>query len=68
MYNDNKWHTVEFSRNGPEGKLVIDGEHVDGGRTIGNTVKVELNIPFYLGGINPDHENEVLRSLVSGAI
>lgn len=68
MYNDNKWHSVIFSRYGPDGKLVIDDELVDLGKTSGNTIKVELNTPFYLGGFNPEFDVNVSYALVNNLL
>lgn len=65
MYNDNKWHNVIFSRLGSDGKLVVDDVSVDRGKTSGNTIKVEFNAPFYLGGFNPDYDANVSSVLVS---
>lgn len=64
MYNDNNWHSVEFSRDGSDGKLVIDNQLADGGKTQNNTTKLELHPPFYLGGINQEQKNAIQPKLV----
>lgn len=63
-YNDNEWHLVEFSREGVEGKMVIDGGDLSG-RIPHKSPALDLHIPFYLGGIQPDDYNLVLPNLVS---
>lgn len=66
VYNDNEWHVVDFSRDGAEGKLVIDGGALNG-KLAHKTPSLDLRIPFYLGGIHPNDNNTVLLNLVSFA-
>ncbi|XP_030765960.1 laminin subunit alpha [Sitophilus oryzae] len=61
-YNDNEWHYVQFSRQGSEGKLIIDNKDIPG-RSVHKTQTLDLHIPFYLGGIHPDATEQVLQNL-----
>ncbi|KAH1008402.1 hypothetical protein HUJ05_008957 [Dendroctonus ponderosae] len=62
VYNDNEWHVVDFSREGAEGKLVIDGGSLSG-RLAHKTPSLDLRIPFYLGGVQPNDYNMVSPNL-----
>ncbi|XP_074042767.1 laminin subunit alpha [Leptinotarsa decemlineata] len=62
-YNDDKWHLLEFTREGNSGKLSIDEEDYSSGTTDGKTISLDLHIPFYVGGLNPDHYNVVQANL-----
>ncbi|XP_060535680.1 laminin subunit alpha [Cylas formicarius] len=61
-YNDNEWHLVEISRDGSDGKLVIEGGALTG-KILQKTTSLGLHIPFYLGGLHPDDYNYVQSNL-----
>ncbi|CAG9821860.1 unnamed protein product [Phaedon cochleariae] len=63
VYNDDKWHLVEFNREQSNGKLVIDEQDIQTGTTEGKTPILDLHVPFYIGGLNPDHYNSVQVNL-----
>uniref|UniRef100_A0A8C8SHJ6 Laminin subunit alpha 3 n=1 Tax=Pelusios castaneus TaxID=367368 RepID=A0A8C8SHJ6_9SAUR len=49
-YNDGQWHTVVFSMDGKNGRLVIDGLRAREGKLAGNST-VSTKPPIYLGGL-----------------
>ncbi|CAG9771124.1 unnamed protein product [Ceutorhynchus assimilis] len=61
-YNDNEWHIIEFSRDGAEGKMVIDGRDLSG-RIPHKTPSLDLHIPFYVGGVPLEDYDKVLPNL-----
>ncbi|XP_050301015.1 laminin subunit alpha [Anthonomus grandis grandis] len=61
-YNDDKWHKVDFSRDGSEGKMVIDFGSLTG-RIPHKTVSLDLHIPFYLGGVPQEDYNFVSANI-----
>lgn len=61
--NDDNWHLVEFSRDGPNGKLVVDRKYRTSDKSLAE--KLELSLPFYLGGLEPSDYNVVYGNLVS---
>ncbi|CAH1115894.1 unnamed protein product [Psylliodes chrysocephalus] len=63
IYNDSKWHLVEFNREQGNGKLVIDDEDISTGSLGNKPLMLDLHIPFYIGGLNPDHYNSVQMNL-----
>ncbi|XP_057663543.1 laminin subunit alpha [Diorhabda carinulata] len=57
-YNDDKWHLVEFEREGASGKLVIDQDETVSGSTAGSkSLMLNLRLPFFIGGIAPELYN-----------
>lgn len=50
-YNDDSWHLVEISRQGPNAKLVIDDYSLDSDLPAIGDKKIDINIPFYIGGL-----------------
>ncbi|CAG9836790.1 unnamed protein product [Diabrotica balteata] len=57
VYNDDKWHLVEFSRENFDGKLVIDQEDVSTGSLASKTHTLNIQVPFYIGGLAPELYN-----------
>ena len=53
-YHDGKWHKVVFSRMHTIGKLVIDDEIAGEGSSKGATKAMNVEVPYYIGGIPPD--------------
>ncbi|XP_014426018.2 laminin subunit alpha-3 isoform X2 [Pelodiscus sinensis] len=49
-YNDGQWHTVVFSIDGKNGRLVIDGLRVKEGKLASNST-FSIKPPVYLGGL-----------------
>lgn len=62
-YDDNNWHSVIFSREHEMVKLVIDEEIL--GEKIAQVQKIDINMPFFIGGLKPADYNRVLSNLVS---
>lgn len=63
-YNDDEWHLVEFGREGPNVKLAIDDKFTKDGKSASESQKLDINIPFYIGGLKPQDYNTVSRILV----
>ncbi|CAH1963974.1 unnamed protein product [Acanthoscelides obtectus] len=61
IYNDDTWHIVEFNRDQGNGKLVINEQLAEGSAQ--NPIHLELNVPFYMGGVDPDEYNLVQANL-----
>jgi len=57
VYNDGDWHTVSFSRKSAMGKLVIDNVEKIEGSSKGNTNTINVQAPFYIGGLNDKMAN-----------
>lgn len=53
-YDDGQWHTVTFSRENTEGKLVIDKTTVVTGESVGGTKALNVIHPIYVGGLDPE--------------
>lgn len=51
-YNDDQWHTVMFNRDRQNGTLVVDDVVVAEGSSPGNTQTINVDQPYYLGGIS----------------
>ncbi|KAK9871509.1 hypothetical protein WA026_012880 [Henosepilachna vigintioctopunctata] len=62
FYSNDVWHKVDFSREGSNGKLVIDGESENFGTAL-NAEKMELKLPYYIGGLEPADYNIVYGNL-----
>ncbi|KAK7503357.1 hypothetical protein BaRGS_00005278, partial [Batillaria attramentaria] len=50
-YNDGQWHKVVFIRVRRLGKLTIDGDMVGRGESSGPTRAINVNPPYFVGGI-----------------
>lgn len=46
-YNDDKWHTIEASRDGKQSILKIDGEIIDSGVCNGIGTDLQVSITIY---------------------
>ena len=53
-YNDDQWHTVMFNRDRQNGTLLVDDYVVAEGSSPGNTQTINVDEPYYLGGISPE--------------
>ena len=62
-FADDKWHTVIFNRHGKKGMLYVDDVLVDEGNSDGPTVGIEVQPPFYVGGVPRDVLLKALRNL-----
>jgi len=66
-YNDNRWHTVEFSRERKEGKLVVDRTDENSGLSLGSSRTVSVAEPHYYGGLSQEiAESDKLRENLDG--
>ncbi|XP_008557031.1 laminin subunit alpha [Microplitis demolitor] len=52
--NDNQWHTIVFKRSGNFGELIVDENLAVAEHSQGNAATMDVNPPFYLGGILPE--------------
>lgn len=66
-YKDDSWHRVIFSRNMSHGKLVIDDEVISGDSP-SPTNRIDMNPPYFIGGVNPEKQSVVLENLVSRSL
>lgn len=57
-YNNDKWHTVLFSRQESKGKLIINGDDEVFGESAGNTRTMSVRPLFSFGGVNPEIEED----------
>jgi len=65
--NDNERHNVIFKRNGSYGELIVDEDKPVSGYSLGPANKINVNPPFFVGGVLPEihsivHEN-IVRSV-----
>ncbi|XP_035223568.1 laminin subunit alpha-like, partial [Stegodyphus dumicola] len=63
QYNDGTWHRVVFSRQGVEGRLVIDDEEEVRGNSLGAASSVNVKSPFYIGGLSEEVAREAKNNL-----
>ncbi|XP_029032401.2 laminin subunit alpha [Osmia bicornis bicornis] len=57
--NDNEWHIVIFKRQGNYGELIVDENNAVTGYSQGTTDIMNVNPPFYVGGVIPDISSKV---------
>lgn len=62
--NDNQWHTVQFKREQNYGELIVEDTRATG-TAIGGEGEIDVNPPFYLGGIIPEKSSRIFKTLVS---
>jgi len=65
--NNDQWHNVIFKRQGNYGQLIVDEEKVTG-YSLGRTTAININPPFFVGGILPEISNIVNTNIVRGLI
>lgn len=63
--NDNEWHIVTFKRRGNYGELIIDENQAVTGYSQGTTDIMNVNPPFYVGGVIPDISSKVQSMIVN---
>lgn len=51
--NDNQWHVAIFTRDGKHGQLIVDEDEVVEGYSQGNSTTIDVNPPFFVGGVLP---------------
>ncbi|XP_050725715.1 laminin subunit alpha-like isoform X5 [Eriocheir sinensis] len=51
FFNDGVWHNVVLERKGNEGTLYIDGFLKANGTSRGDSVYIDLQVPYYYGGV-----------------
>ena len=66
--DDGRWHFAEFSRNGRNGKLYVDGEPRGEAPALGTSNNIEVVDTFHVGGLPDDvlSNPEVRRNLKVG--
>lgn len=52
--NDNQWHYVAFKRDKQLGQLSVDNEAPIVGSSQGHTETINVNPPFFVGGVLPE--------------
>ncbi|XP_058121122.1 laminin subunit alpha [Anopheles ziemanni] len=62
-YDDNRWHTVKFSRNLNKGSLVVDSEDESSGDLNGTPRQMALQPPMFVGGVSGDIHEDVAVNL-----
>jgi len=62
--NDNQWHTVLFKRQGNYGQLIVDEDIPVKGYSLGHTNTININPPFFVGGVLPDLSNIAYMTIV----
>ncbi|XP_034947491.1 laminin subunit alpha [Chelonus insularis] len=61
--NDNQWHTVVFKRVGNFGELIVDEHPIVQGYSPGESEVINVNPPFYVGGILPELSANVFEAI-----
>ena len=63
--DDGRWHFAEFSRQGRNGKLKVDGDVRGESSALGTSMNIEVVDTFHLGGLPDDmlSNPEVKRNL-----
>ncbi|KAH0550044.1 laminin subunit alpha [Cotesia glomerata] len=61
--NDNQWHTINFKRSGNFGELIVDKNIPVAEYSQGGAVTMDVNPPFYVGGILPELSANVLANI-----
>lgn len=60
---DNNWHNLIFSRETDMVKLVVDEDTT--GQKVTQIQKIDIEPPFFIGGLNPDDHDKASASLVN---
>ncbi|XP_051171945.1 laminin subunit alpha [Leptopilina boulardi] len=60
--NDNQWHTVQFKREQNYGELIVEDTRATG-TAIGGEGEIDVNPPFYLGGVIPEKSSRIFKTL-----
>ncbi|XP_014485447.1 PREDICTED: laminin subunit alpha isoform X2 [Dinoponera quadriceps] len=71
--NDDQWHFVIFTKNGKYGQLIVDEEAIVEGYSQGNSTIIDVNSPFFIGGVLPQmsstaHINIGLNKTFNGCL
>ncbi|CAG9860176.1 unnamed protein product [Phyllotreta striolata] len=66
-YSDGEWHMVEFTKEHGQGKLVMDQEDIQYGSLGPGPLMLDLQPPFYVGGLNPELYQSVQQNLNTSA-
>lgn len=61
--NDNQWHTVVFKRKDNYGELLVDEEPMITGYSQGQTKTINVNPPFYVGGVLAELSPNVVANI-----
>lgn len=62
--NDDAWHIVVFKRQGKHGTLIVDEENPVRGYSLGDATTINVNPPFFVGGILPEISSIVYAHIV----
>lgn len=61
---DDAWHTVIFKRDGSYGELIVDEDKAEEGYSLGPNTKINVNPPFFVGGVLPEIHSIVYATIV----
>lgn len=68
-YNNNEWHTVLFTRQHANGKLIINGDDEQSGQSSGTTKGMNVQAPYSFGGVSgSSFEDMSLNLLVNKGV
>lgn len=62
--DNGQWHTVEITREGKKGTLVVDGIVVAEGESAGHTESINADGPYYIGGLPAEVAAKAKKGLV----
>lgn len=62
-YNNDKWHTVSFTRAQSKGKLIINGEDEEESESIGHTRSMAVQAPYMFGGVSQEDIESMKNNL-----
>lgn len=61
--NDNEWHIVIFKRESNYGSLTVDEEDPVSGYSLGESRTINVNPPFFVGGVLPEISSIVYTNI-----
>lgn len=64
MINNNQWHIIIFKRDGNYGQLIVDDEEAVTGYSLGHTIAININPPFFVGGVLPEISSIAYTNIV----
>lgn len=62
--NDDEWHIIVFKRQGKYGSLTVDEENPVTGYSLGDATTINVNPPFFVGGILPEISSIAYANIV----
>ncbi|KAK7100839.1 laminin subunit alpha-like isoform X2 [Littorina saxatilis] len=65
-YNDDTWHEVSFGRQQRSGTLMVDGDLIGRAKSLGSTRSINVNAPYFVGGLSELAKNKSLGNVGDG--